>query len=1325
MRKPFKTLSAVGLLCLLFAASGTAQVINATLSGTVSDASGAFIPGTEITATNTGTGVISRALTNESGTYRFASLQPGTYEVSAALSGFQTQAFLVTLGTAQQIRQNFTLVVGGVTQAVEVIVAADEQLTTAQATVGRVLAERQISELPLVSRQVTDLATILPGVVGSGGTDTTFAGIRADGTGNVSLLVDGMIANNPRFRQGLNTATFINPDMVEEVRVNVATVDVEARGSAQLQMRTRSGTNQYRGAAVWNIENSVLNANTWANNRQRISPPWFNRNQYTVSLGGPLVRNKTFFFGLFEGQRSVQKQTVDTTVLTDDARRGIFRFFPGVNNGHAEFTTSGSGNTLRAPVVDAAGNALDWRQVPGAIGPMQTFNVFGDALNPGDPFRRQMDPSGFMARLLQKMPRANAFNGGDGLNTATHRWVRRTVGPPAGSGGSNPLRFDRSQVNLKIDHHFDQNHTLTGGWMKESRYTDNLNPAAWPNGWNGEQTADPTLLTLRLTSTLSPNVVNEVRYGFTNTNATSMPSWLNRKDGKFGSRTTDAWDFLTVMNGIPVRQLPTLFGNHVYGGGSASGNKTPISSYANTLSWVRGTHAMRFGAEFRRTNSRSWSGSIPSINGGAGDVPVRGIDTIAGMLPANITLANDILLSLSGSVSSASQEFYLREPDDARFVSFEGVFHPDNPEGQFGRIRTWRQDEFNFFLKDDWRVTPNFTLNLGVRYELMGVPSLRALSGKNFTVGPEGGNAAIFGYSGRSFSEAWMSGGGPQKGDLTRVVPIGPGTPHPKQGIWPSDKNNWAPAIGFAWSPQWWGQDKTTIRAGYQVAYQLPGNSFAWVEADAGGLPGLLDAPTDRGAGTFRDFTNVTIPLPLVQVPFEPIPITQGSQDLALFDANYVTPYVQTFTAAVTRSLASNVTLDVRYVGTRGVKLHGSVNINDADFRNNGLLQALQITRGGGNAELFDRMLRGLNIGSGVVGVSISGSEALRRHASFRTIIANGDFVAVARLLATTNIGTVQPPLTTSGLLRSSGQFPPNFIKANPQFGDIMWRTNSDNSNYHSLQTQVTLQPARGVQYQTTYTWSRSLGMTTPTFGEIGFRDLLNQRADYTLLDSHRAHDLRSYGTFELPFGPGRVLGGNTTGWIARLIEGWQVGTIFSINSGRPLSVAGGNTLYSTGTTNVAGQGTPDIVGPFSREGNVVWPLNAGDVFGNYFPQQYQRVPDPACGQMTADLARWCTNTALSDASGNIVLKNAAPGELGTLGLNTLEGPGQWDLDANIQKRIRLDESKRLTFRVDAQNLLNHPTPGNPGLNINSGTFGQITTKTGSRTLQAQIRFDF
>jgi hypothetical protein len=1357
------------IVCLLFAIEAFPQVINATLSGTVSDGTGALIPGVEITATETETGVVSTALTNESGTYQFPSLQPGPYKVTASLAGFQSQIFQITLGTSQQIRQNFTLQVGAVAQTVEVSVAADQLLTTQSASVGNALAQRAVADLPIVGRNVMDIATsIMPGVLGDGHPNTTFAGITATGGGNIGISMDGVTMNTGTHVQGLKTATFINPDMVDEVRVVVAAVDVEGRGSAQIQMRTRSGTNQFHGGATLNLRNSVLDANTWSNNRQHVAPLWYNRPQYTASLGGPIIKNKTFFFGMFDGQDGSQKEIVSTVVLTDPARQGIFRFFPGINNGNADATLSGSGATRVAPVVDKSGNPLPYTQIPGATGPMQSFSVFGDALNPGDPVRTRMDPTGFMGRLIALMPHANAFDGPntvgltsiatpvsvDGLNTAIHRWTRHTVAGPAGGTGENVDAYRRRQFNIKIDHHFTQNHRLTGTFIRESHFTDNNLVQFWPTGWGGDIFEYPKVVTAQLTSTLSPTLLNEFKWGRRETSLYWDPSYQ-----KPGPEAKEAFDFLTKINGIPVNQLPVLFPNHVINNSftgtgcppicvaSDLGNTAPLSSFTETLTWTKGSHAFKGGIEFRHASSTGWAagGLMPIVTGGPGAIPVTGIDKVPGLLSPNQTLAQNLLLTLAGSVDAISQKFETREPTDTQFVDYrQDYFGPNQPPKTYGKIRKSIQNEFNFFIKDDWKITPHLTLNLGLRWDLFQVPFFESGTGKNWTRGLVGGSSAAFGYSGRSFND-WMSGGTTQKGDLTQISLIGPGSPYPHDGIWPSDKHNFAPAVGFAWSPAWGGKEKTTVRGGYQIAYQLPGNTLSWIGSDVGNMPGLVYQPIDRGTGEYRDYSNMPVPLPVTLTPVSPtvFPVTDRSQVLSVFARDYTTPYVETFTLGITRALTSNLTLDIKYLGDRGLKLHSTMNLNEADFRNNGLLQALATTRIGGDAPMFDQMFKGLNLGSGVVGTDLSGSEALRRSSSFRTFIANGDFASVARALNTTNVGTVQPrgQVINGGTLRSSGLFPENFIVANPQFSTINYRNNSDSSNYHSLQAALTVRPTHGVSYRATYTWSRSLavsgGVNSGGVFNGTYRDLLNRNADYTLQPTHRTHDFRSYGTFQLPFGPGRLLGTRTSGWFARLIEGWDVGTIVNLTSGAPIQVVGGQTIYGLSTvvggdtasringTTISNAGIPDIVGPFPRDGKVVWPLQKGTAFGNFFSQQYQRVPDPACASVVSTVAPFCTLTALADASGKIVLRNAAPGQLGTLGLNPITGPGIWSFDANIMKTIKVAESKTLTLRVDAHNVFNHPTPSDPNVNINSGTFGEITSKSGNRTLQGQIHFQF
>src|SRR5439155_8347964 len=204
-------ITVTALLFIGFGAAGFAQVVNATLTGTVTDATGALIPVVEVMATQTESVVATTVITNEAGTYRFGSLQPGPYKVSAALPGFQPQAFQLTLGTGAQIRQNFNLQVGTVAQSVEVSIAADQLLTAVSSSVGNVLPERQVEDLPLVGRNVMNFANIMPGVVNTGGTQATFAGINTGGSGNINLQLDGMTVNNGRFTSGLASATSINP----------------------------------------------------------------------------------------------------------------------------------------------------------------------------------------------------------------------------------------------------------------------------------------------------------------------------------------------------------------------------------------------------------------------------------------------------------------------------------------------------------------------------------------------------------------------------------------------------------------------------------------------------------------------------------------------------------------------------------------------------------------------------------------------------------------------------------------------------------------------------------------------------------------------------------------------------------------------------------------------------------------------------------------------------------------------------------------------------------------------------------------------------------
>ncbi len=234
--------SAVALLCLVLSTHTFSQTSNATLGGIISDATGALIPGVTITATNTGTGIVTTVLTNEAGAYQFASLQTGSYAVTAELPGFQTQTRSgVALGVSQQVRLNFTLQVGSVAQTVEVSVAADTLIATSSSSVGTVLPEYKIRDMPLGGRNVMDL---LGAQAGTGPTEDNFDGFFAGGRLNaVNVTRDGFNVTDGRYNYGALTNTYTSPDLVEEVRIITAPVDAEiGRGSGQVQMVTRSGS---------------------------------------------------------------------------------------------------------------------------------------------------------------------------------------------------------------------------------------------------------------------------------------------------------------------------------------------------------------------------------------------------------------------------------------------------------------------------------------------------------------------------------------------------------------------------------------------------------------------------------------------------------------------------------------------------------------------------------------------------------------------------------------------------------------------------------------------------------------------------------------------------------------------------------------------------------------------------------------------------------------------------------------------------------------------------------------------------------------------------
>jgi hypothetical protein len=217
-----------------------------------------------------------------------------------------------------------------------------------------------------------------------------------------------------------------------------------------------------------------------------------------------------------------------------------------------------------------------------------------------------------------------------------------------------------------------------------------------------------------------------------------------------------------------------------------------------------------------------------------------------------------------------------------------------------------------------------------------------------------------------------------------------------------------------------------------------------------------------------------------------------------------------------------------------------------------------------------------------------------------------------------------------------------------------------------------------------------------------------------------------------LPFGPGKLLMGKSHGVLARIIEGWQASSVVNLSSGGPANISASYTnptVVGASPTGLYGNSVPDIVGDFPRDGKVNW-VSVSDPndhnFGSYFGS-FSRVKDPQCSAVATQLASFCTLQAVADSNGKIVLQNPQPGSRGSLGLTSLTLPGNWSFDASMSKSVRIAEGKTLSIRMDSTNVLNHPTPSSPFLNINGNTpFGSIEGKGNQRRFfKGSVRLTF
>ncbi|MGH9794481.1 MAG: carboxypeptidase regulatory-like domain-containing protein, partial [Candidatus Acidiferrales bacterium] len=572
---------------LLAGATAFAQVSTSRIVGTVTDASGAVVPGAKVIATNEATGITYETTTTESGAYSFTALQVGNYSITVEATGFKKW-----IGTKNELNVgsplvlNTALEVGEITSTVQVE-SSYERLKTSDAMISDVVDRRAIRDLPLNGRNPLNLITLQPGLIqrstGGAGSGTHINGSR-DRAFNITL--DGIDANEPSVPNPQSNVFRLNTDNVQEYRIvtHNATAEFGRSSGANVALASRAGTNEIHGNLFEYFRNPVLNAKDFFVNLQNQDKPDFKIHQFGADVGGPVIKNKTFWFASWQSQRlgftqPIQEIFGNPTVYTATARMGIYRFVRGTVT-LPDGTTRSSNSTA---LVDSQGNLLPGIATCGGSVTTNCVDQYNITTNtPGF----GLDP--VMGTYIGDMPLPNNFSAsGDGLNTAAFLW-----NPPS----SQPeLRF-----LFRVDHQFDENNSVFGRYTWANADTKggdflNARPQVFP-GYPplGLVNRRPRNLALSYRRVFSPRLVNEFTAGYSR--------FLF--DFLFGRANPDFPNIVPFVSGV----ISEPFLNQ-----SGTARWLTTIQYIDNLSYTTGNHLFRGGINFRfvrHNDERSFVGAV-------------------------------------------------------------------------------------------------------------------------------------------------------------------------------------------------------------------------------------------------------------------------------------------------------------------------------------------------------------------------------------------------------------------------------------------------------------------------------------------------------------------------------------------------------------------------------------------------------------------------------------------------------------------------------------------------------------------------------------------
>jgi hypothetical protein len=1271
------------LLGFLGVSSVRGQVSTSSITGIVTDSSGAVVANAKVDAKNEDTGVVFEQSTTSAGTYTFPSLTPGRYSITVTMSGFQkftSEHNVLTVGAPLVV--DVTLAVGTIGQTVEVVESNYQRLETSNATVSDIMDTKQVQDLPLNGRNPLNLLTLEPGVVqrttNGAGSGTHVFGSR-DRSHNVTI--DGIDANESTVPNPQSNIQRLNPDNVQEFRtITLGATAEEGRNSgANVIVATRGGSNALHGSVFYFNRNTVYNANEWFNNYEGRNRPDLKLHEYGFAVGGPIIKNKTFFFGSFQNNLIKQTEPISATnvgvaqfgaptVYSSLARSGIFRFVRGSIN------VGGQTVTANSPLlVDASGNLKPG--VPVCNGAtitgncVDSYNIFAN-----DPQGIGGDPS--VLSLMNSLPAANAFNLGDGLNQAGFNW-------------NPPSEFKGPNYYVRVDHTFSPNDNIFVRWLQnnfDTKQGDFLNarPQVYP-GFPplGEVNRLGKNLAISYRHNFSPDLVNEFtaglnRFRFQFTFGESNPNFPN-------PQKVPIWADDCVLGSMVNVDPPYCLSPH-----TQRAITTP--QFVDNLTWIHGAHTLRAGINFRfyiHNDSRGFFGGsvvtpvirfnqLNQLNRVANlnNLPTTG----AGAQCPTCANSTDINLIQQAAVELLGMPSRLQQAFLADFSS--DTYGNTN----FATVYT-RAHQYDSYVQDEWKLRRNLSLNLGVRWEYNPAPfdAKQALVPNVFPDGSHGTASYVR-------ADRWF-----KNDNITSV----------------------GPRVSVAWSPD----NKTAVRAGYSWLFDTL--STFQVTAVAGKTPGflincLVNIPS-TGAATvtngcvvppalasnpgLRISTGfpVSVPTPTIKPSAALSPSAQPSAQAAAvgaFDPNIKNPSVHEWDLTIQRELPKHFVAEVGYIGKRGTHLYRAYDLNQPSINAAGFIDSFNIAMR--NRQLGCRP-DGTNCAAGVTGQTpptlllamMSAANLNRRGSDFDTFNI-GNFANFADGLTGANAITNRAmPGGTCNSANTSGCFPANYFRPNPQFGQIFFQDSGGDSYYHGLFIAVRRRFEQGLDLAFSYTFSKSIDdmSVDPTGAATGGglsttnsrtpTDIHNWRLDRALSDFNNTHVLLANLLYEFPVGSGKKFASSIPKWANEIIGGWSFTGIFDYQSGEPYSITSGSL-----TANGAHVSFAQVRGPLDK-GRIQF-LNG--VEGPVMYNASQRIMNPADPNFN------CVNVIGTQTYFCI----PSPGQQGN-GRNIVQGPNFWNLDSGLLKDFSLNERFKLQFRAEVFNVLNHTNWENPR-NATSGS---------------------